>query len=74
MGLQGIAMGLLTRSLGWSAAEVEVFLVGLRKELNDKSLHVLDHWFVALSIPFLCLRNVLTQRSAHSYVVHGRKP
>lgn len=50
MGLQGIAMALLTRSLGWSAAEVEVFLVGLRKELNDKSLHILDHWFV---IPFL---------------------
>ena len=41
-------MGLLTRSLGWSAQEVEVFLVGLRKELNDKSLHILDHWFVSL--------------------------
>lgn len=73
MGLQGIAMGLLTRSLGWSAAEVEVFLVGLRKELNDKSLHILDHWCV-VPIPFLRLRSVLTQRSAHSYVVHGRKP
>ncbi|MCJ1250308.1 hypothetical protein MMC30_007534 [Trapelia coarctata] len=46
MGLQGIAMGLLTRSLGWSAEEVEVFLVGLRKELNDKSLHILDHCYV----------------------------
>ncbi|MCJ1477623.1 hypothetical protein MMC13_006296 [Lambiella insularis] len=43
MGLQGIAMALLTRVLGWSADEVEVFLIGLRKELKDKSLHVLDH-------------------------------
>ena len=43
MGLQGIAMGLFTRILGWTAAEVEVFLVGLRKELKDKSIHILDH-------------------------------
>jgi hypothetical protein len=36
-------MALLTRSMGWTAAEVEVFLVGLRQELNDKSIHILDH-------------------------------
>jgi len=70
MGLQGIAMGLLTRSLGWSAEEVEVFLVGLRKELNDKSLHILDHWFVS---PSPSTRKLLTQ-IRNSYVVHGRKP
>ena len=43
MGLQGIAMALFTRNMGWTPDEVEVFLVGLRKELNDKSTHILDH-------------------------------
>jgi hypothetical protein len=42
-GLQGIVMGLLTRSLGWTATQVEAFLVNLRKELDDKSYHVLDY-------------------------------
>ena len=43
MGLQGIAMALFTRMHGWSSEEVEVFLVGLRRELRDKSIHILDH-------------------------------
>ncbi|KAH9211064.1 TAM domain methyltransferase, partial [Leptodontidium sp. 2 PMI_412] len=30
-GLQGIAAGLFTRSLGWTPTEVEVFLVGIRR-------------------------------------------
>ena len=42
-GLQGIVMGLFTRSLGWTPAEVEVFLVELRKQLDDKSYQLLDH-------------------------------
>ena len=41
-GLQAIGMGLLTRMLGWSAQEVELFLVGVRKELDDKSVH--SYW------------------------------
>jgi hypothetical protein len=51
-GLQGIVMGLFTRSLGWSPAAVEVFLVELRKQLNNKSYHLLDHASV-LSLPTL---------------------
>ncbi|MCJ1383846.1 hypothetical protein MMC17_006960 [Xylographa soralifera] len=43
MGLQGIAMGLFTRMHGWTSEEVEVFLVGLRRELRDKSIHMIDH-------------------------------
>ena len=43
MGLQGIAMGLFTRQFGWTAEQVEVFLVGLRRELKDKHIHVIDH-------------------------------
>ena len=42
-GLQGIVMGLFTRSLGWTPSEVEVFLVELRKQLDDKSYQLLDH-------------------------------
>lgn len=45
-GLQGIVMGLFTRSLGWTPSEVEVFLVELRKELDDKSYQLLDHAYV----------------------------
>jgi hypothetical protein len=42
-GLQGIVMGLFTRSLGWSPTEVEIFLVELRKQLDDKNYQLLDH-------------------------------
>ncbi|GAB7347281.1 hypothetical protein MBLNU459_g3368t2 [Dothideomycetes sp. NU459] len=38
-GLQGIAMGPLTRALGWTKEEVEVFLPSVRKDLNDPSIH-----------------------------------
>ncbi|KAI9796416.1 MAG: hypothetical protein M1833_006188 [Piccolia ochrophora] len=42
-GLQGIVMGLFTRSLGWTQAEVEVFLIKLREEINSRDIHVTDH-------------------------------
>ncbi|OCK73045.1 S-adenosyl-L-methionine-dependent methyltransferase [Lepidopterella palustris CBS 459.81] len=45
-GLQGIVMGLFTRSLGWTPSEVEVFLVELRKQLDDMSYQLLDHAYV----------------------------
>jgi SAM-dependent methyltransferase len=45
-GLHGIVMGLLTRSLGWTSKQVEDFLVKLRKELDDRSYHVLDYAYV----------------------------
>ncbi|KAI9894484.1 MAG: hypothetical protein M1814_003242 [Vezdaea aestivalis] len=38
-GLSGIAMGLLTRVLGWTTQEVEVWLVGVRNEMRDRSVH-----------------------------------
>ncbi|KAK1997562.1 methyltransferase domain-containing protein [Colletotrichum falcatum] len=37
--LQAVAMAPLTRGLGWSAAEVEVFLIDVRKSLMDASVH-----------------------------------
>lgn len=42
-GLQGIVMAPLTRSLNWTPSQVEVFLVNVRKELDDMSYHILDH-------------------------------
>lgn len=40
-GLHGIAFGLLTRVAGWSPQRVEAFLVGVRREMKDKSVHSL---------------------------------
>ncbi|KAA6406833.1 MAG: methyltransferase domain-containing [Lasallia pustulata] len=39
-GLQGISMALFTRSLGWTAQEVELFLIGVRKDLDNNRLHL----------------------------------
>ncbi|KAH6876405.1 S-adenosyl-L-methionine-dependent methyltransferase [Thelonectria olida] len=38
-GLSGLSMALFTRALGWSQEEVEVFLVNVRRDMNNKSIH-----------------------------------
>ncbi|KAF6822500.1 methyltransferase domain-containing protein [Colletotrichum musicola] len=38
-GLHAVTIGPLTRGLGWTAEEVEVFLVDVRKDLLDSSVH-----------------------------------
>ncbi|GJN72255.1 hypothetical protein PLICBS_006327 [Purpureocillium lilacinum] len=38
-GLSGLSMALFTRALGWSPAELEVFLAGVRKQMRDRSIH-----------------------------------
>jgi hypothetical protein len=38
-GLQGISLMLFTNVLGWSAADVETFLVGVRKDLKNRNIH-----------------------------------
>jgi hypothetical protein len=38
-GLHGIASGLLTRVAGWPKEKVEVFLAGVRREMNDRNVH-----------------------------------
>ncbi|GME44409.1 putative tam domain methyltransferase protein [Neofusicoccum parvum] len=37
--LEPYALGLLVEVLGWSREEVEVFLVGLRRDLKDRRIH-----------------------------------
>jgi hypothetical protein len=38
-GLQAMSMMLFTAALGWSAIEVETFLVDVRKDLKNRSYH-----------------------------------
>lgn len=43
-GLQAITIGPYTRGLGWQPEEVEVFLVKVRKDLMDASVHSYVHF------------------------------
>jgi hypothetical protein len=38
-GASGLSMALFTRALGWTAEEVEVFLVGVRNDMKNPSVH-----------------------------------
>lgn len=40
-------MRMFTKAFGWTAAEVEVFLVDLRKELTDGNYHLMDHAYIS---------------------------
>ncbi|RDW59954.1 hypothetical protein BP6252_13041 [Coleophoma cylindrospora] len=40
-GLHGISFGLLTKMGGWAPERVEVFLAGVRREMNDRNIHSL---------------------------------
>lgn len=42
-GLHGITMGPLTRGLKWDPAEVEVFLVKVRRDLMNHNIHAYVH-------------------------------
>ena len=38
-GLSAFSMAPFTRVLGWTKEEVEVFLVDVRREMNDRKIH-----------------------------------
>jgi hypothetical protein len=38
-GLEGLSVALFTRILGWSKAELEVFLVDVRKDMRNTNIH-----------------------------------
>ncbi|KAK3985306.1 Phosphoethanolamine N-methyltransferase 1 [Cladorrhinum sp. PSN332] len=38
-GIYGLSVALFTRALGWSTEELEVFLVDVRKDLRNRSIH-----------------------------------
>lgn len=41
-GLMGLSVATFTRLLGWTVEELEVFLVDVRKEMKDTSIH--SYW------------------------------
>lgn len=43
-GVEGFTMALFTRVLGWSKDEVDVFLEGVKKDLQNKQIHA--YWNV----------------------------
>jgi hypothetical protein len=45
-GLEAIALGPMTRGLGWRREEVEVFLVGVRKAYLEKGTHAWMPFYV----------------------------
>ncbi|KAK1593813.1 TAM domain methyltransferase [Colletotrichum navitas] len=47
-GLQGITMRPMTKGLDWTHSEVEIFLVGVRKDLMKTSSHVYTYYHTAL--------------------------
>lgn len=38
-GASGLSMALFTRALGWTQQEVELFLVDVRRDMKDRSVH-----------------------------------
>lgn len=44
-GMEGHTLALFTRVLGWTAAEVQVLLAGVRSEVTDRSLHIYGKFY-----------------------------
>lgn len=38
-GLMGLSVAIFTRLLGWNVEELELFLVDVRREMKDTSIH-----------------------------------
>ncbi len=38
-GLEAFSLGLYTRVLGWKKEEVEIFLMKVRNDMNDRKIH-----------------------------------
>lgn len=48
-GLQAYSLALFTRN-GWTEAEVQVLLAGVRAELKQVKMHLYTYWCVVLSV------------------------
>lgn len=46
VGLQGFSLAYLSRGLGWSKEEIEVYLVDVRRSLADRSVHAYHEIYV----------------------------
>lgn len=47
-GLQALTLALFTRALGWEAAQVELFLCAVRKDVKDRNIHSYFNLYEAL--------------------------
>jgi hypothetical protein len=44
--MEGIAMGSLTRGLGWAREDVEGFCAEVRRDINNRRKHTFWQWYV----------------------------
>ena len=44
--VDGYSLALFTRLGGWSEAETQVLLAGVRKEIKSNKMHLYTHWYV----------------------------
>ncbi|EEP75341.1 conserved hypothetical protein [Uncinocarpus reesii 1704] len=44
--LEAYSLALFTRVLGWNVARIQLLLVGVRKELMDRSLHIYSRYYI----------------------------
>ncbi|KAI9739709.1 MAG: hypothetical protein M1834_006428 [Cirrosporium novae-zelandiae] len=45
-GLEAFALGIFTKVHGWSAEEVQLFLIDVRKDMMKKSVHLMFKFYV----------------------------
>lgn len=68
--LHGLSAALFTRGLGWSVEQLEVFLIDVRRELKDPSVHT--YWPLLVYTPSPAETEELTRKG--SYVIYAQKP
>lgn len=73
-GIHGMTMAMFTKILGWSVEEVEVFLVNVRKDLQNKDIHFYYILWVIRSLPYLVLRLMLFQGTLFTAVSRYTRP
>jgi hypothetical protein len=53
-GLEGATLAMFTRVLGWEPLQVQEFLVEVKKNTRDKSIHAYWPMYVDFFIFFIC--------------------
>ncbi len=66
-GLSGVSIAILTRAFGMTAAEVEEYLVDVRKDMKDSKL-------VELRMQMITMRQLLTRHRINSFLLSDVSP
>ena len=74
--LSGLTLGFLTRGLGWTMEEVELFLVGVRKEMKDTKVHAWMPMYACIQIIRLNSARVLANKllTDMSFLAKSQRP